>query len=92
MEMGETLYNEGCENVHDGLCSDQPSVVNEDLVRTVEEKIQEKRQFTISLLSLHFAQISQSLLHEIVSEKLRFWKLCSHWVLKMLKEEQKMQR
>jgi hypothetical protein len=56
-------FNEGCENVHDDLRSGQPSVVNEDLVRAVEEKIQENRRFTISSLSLHFTQISWSLLH-----------------------------
>jgi hypothetical protein len=41
-------------------------VVNEDLVCAVEEKIQENRQLTISSLSLHFPQISRSLLHKIV--------------------------
>jgi hypothetical protein len=33
-------------------------LVTEDLVREVEEKIQENRRFTISSLSLHFPQIS----------------------------------
>jgi len=37
------LFNEGCENVHDELWSSRPSVVNEDLVRAVEEKIRENR-------------------------------------------------
>jgi hypothetical protein len=36
-------FNEGRENMHDDLRSGRPSVVNEDLVRAVEEKIQEKR-------------------------------------------------
>jgi hypothetical protein len=54
-------------------------VVTEDLVCAVEEKIQENRRFTISSLCLHFPQISRSL-HEIVSDKLRFQKLCSRWV------------
>jgi transposase-like protein len=58
-------FNEGRENVHDDRQSVQPSVVNEDLLRTVEKKIQENRQFTISSLSLHFP--SRSLLREIVS-------------------------
>jgi len=84
------LFNEGCENVHDDPRSGRPSVVNEDLVRTVEEKIRENRRFTIMSLSLHFPQISQSLLHEIVSDKLKFQKLCAHWVLKMLTEEHKL--
>jgi hypothetical protein len=41
--------------------------MNEDLVCAVEEKIRETRRFTITSLSLHFPQISQSLLHETVS-------------------------
>jgi hypothetical protein len=41
-------------------------VVNEDLGRAVEEKIQENRRFTISSLSLHFPQISLLPLHKIV--------------------------
>ena len=39
--------------MHD-LWSGRLSVVNEDLVRAVEEKIRENRQFTIMSLSLHF--------------------------------------
>jgi len=62
------LFNEGRENVHDGPRSGRPSVANEDLVRAVEEKIRESRRFTITPLSLHFPQISRSLLHKIVSE------------------------
>jgi len=42
--------------------------VNKDLVRTVEVNIRENIQFTITSLSQHFPQISQSLLHKIVSE------------------------
>jgi hypothetical protein len=68
-------FNEGRENVHDDLRSCQPSVFNEDLVRAVEENIQENRRFTISSLSLHFPQFSRSL---------RFRKLCSCGVPKML--------
>jgi len=63
------LFNEGCENVHDDPRSGRPSVVNEDLVRAVEEKIRENRRFTITSLSLHFPQISRSL-HKIVSNEL----------------------
>jgi hypothetical protein len=66
--------NEGRKNGHDDPRSGRPSVVNEDLVRTPEEKIQEYRRFTISSLSLHFPQILLSLLHEIVSDKLHFRK------------------
>jgi len=37
------LFNDGRKNVHDDLQSGLPSVVNEDLVCTVEEKIRENR-------------------------------------------------
>jgi hypothetical protein len=56
-------FNEGREIVHDDPQRGRPSVVNEDLVRTVEEKIQENSRFTISSLTLHFPQNSESLLH-----------------------------
>jgi len=78
--------------VLDDLWSGRLSVVNKDLVRAFKEKIRENRQFTITSLSLHFPQISWSLPHEIVSDKLKFWKLCARWVLKMLMEEHKLQR
>jgi transposase-like protein len=81
--------NEGRESVHNYPQSGRPSVVNEDLVRAVEEKIQENRRLAISSLSLHFSQILRSLLHEIASDKLRFRKLCSLWVPKMRTEEHK---
>jgi hypothetical protein len=55
-------FNEGHENVHDDPRSGRPSVVNEVFVGAVEEKIQENRPFTISSLSLHFPQISRTLL------------------------------
>jgi transposase len=58
--------NEGRENVHDEPRSVRSSVVNEDLVCAVEEKIQVNRRFAISSLTLLFPQISRSLLHEIV--------------------------
>jgi len=65
------LFNEGHENVRDDPRSGQPPVVNEDLVCAVKEKIRENRRFTITSLSLHFPQISRSLIHDIVSDKLK---------------------
>jgi hypothetical protein len=54
-------FNEGRENVHDDSWIGRSSVVNENLLRAVEEKTQEKKRFTISLLFLHFPYILQSL-------------------------------
>ena len=61
------MFNEGRENVHDGARSGCPSLVNDDLVRRVNERVRDDRRFTISDLSLHFPQISMALLYNIVN-------------------------
>ena len=66
------LFNEGRENVHDDPRSGRPSVVNEDLVRAIEEKIRENGRFTITSLSLHFPQISRSLFTKLCLINLSF--------------------
>jgi hypothetical protein len=38
-----------------------PSLVNDDLVRKVNERVRDDRRFTIFYLSLHFPQISKTL-------------------------------
>jgi len=48
------MFNEGRENVHDEARSGRPSLVNNDLVRKVKERVREDRRFTVSDLSLHF--------------------------------------
>ena len=61
------MFNEGRENVHDEAPSGRPSLVNDDLVRKLNERVSDDRRFTISDLSLHFPQISGTLLYDIVS-------------------------
>jgi len=61
------MFNEGRENVHDEARSGRPSLVNDDLVRKVNEGVHDDWRFTISDLSLHFPQISRTLLYDIVS-------------------------
>ena len=56
--------------MHDESRSERPSLVNEDLVRKVNERVRDDRLFTISDLSLHFPQISRTLLYDIVSSHL----------------------
>jgi hypothetical protein len=80
-------FNEGRDNMHDEPRSGRPSVVSDDLVRAVETKFYEDRRFTISSLSLHFQQISRTVLYEIVTDHLDFKELCSCWVPKMLSEK-----
>ena len=62
--------------MHDEAQSERPSLVNDDLVRKVE-RVRDDRRFTISDLSLHFPQISRTLLYDIVSSHLDYWKVCA---------------
>jgi len=61
------MFNEGRQNVHDEARSGRPTLVNDDLVRKVNERVRDDRRFTISDLSLHFLQVSRTLLYDIVS-------------------------
>jgi len=61
------VFNEGRENVHDEARSGRPSLLNDDLLRKINESLCEDRRFTLSDLSLHFLQISRTLLYGIVS-------------------------
>jgi len=53
--------------VHHEARSGRPSLANDDLVRKVHESVCDDRRFTISDLSLHFPQISRTVLYDIVS-------------------------
>jgi len=68
------VFNEGRENVQDEARSGRPSLVNDDLVRKVNGRVRDDRRFTISALSLHFPQISRTLLYDNISSHLgRRW-------------------
>jgi len=78
--------------VHDKAQNGRPSLVIEDLVRKVNKRVRDDRHFTISDLSLHFPQISKTLLYDTVSSHLGYWGVCACWVPKMLTKEHKKQR
>ncbi|GFV62110.1 histone-lysine N-methyltransferase SETMAR [Trichonephila clavipes] len=85
-------FKDGRENVHDEPLSGGPSVITDDLVNAVDEKIREDRRFTISTLALEFSNEGRTTLNKVVSEKLKFRKLCARWVLRLLTEEHKLKR
>ncbi|KAJ4441063.1 hypothetical protein ANN_10913 [Periplaneta americana] len=87
-------FNEGRVSVHDEQRTGRPSLINDDLMHAVDEKIHEDedRRFTISSLSMNLPQMSWSVLYKIVTDRLRYRKLCSRWVPKMLTEEHKTKR
>jgi len=55
------MFNEGKRT-----CMMRHKVVNDDLVRKVNERVRDDGHFTISDLSLHFPQISRTLLYDTV--------------------------
>ena len=71
------MFNEGRENVQDEARSGRPSLVNDNLICKVSERVHDDRRFTISDLSPHFPQISRTLLYDNVSSHLGYWKVCA---------------
>jgi hypothetical protein len=88
------MLKDGRTNVHDKDRSGQPSVVNDDLVKNVDQKICERWCFTISELSCEFPQISRTVLYQIITVRLGYRKFCARWVLKKCSQvgAHKMQR
>jgi hypothetical protein len=68
-----------------------PSVVSDDLVHSVDQKICERQRFTISELSCENPQIPCTFLYKIIIVRLCYHKFCARWVLKMLMGKHKMQ-
>ncbi|KAJ4428910.1 hypothetical protein ANN_25904 [Periplaneta americana] len=58
-------FSEGRQSVHDEERSGRPSLINDDSVELVRQRIMENRHFTITELSSLFPQISRSLLHRL---------------------------
>ncbi|GFX47054.1 histone-lysine N-methyltransferase SETMAR [Trichonephila clavipes] len=58
----------------------------------VRKWIREDRRFTISTLALEFPNVGRTTLHKVVSEKLKFRKLCARCVPRLLTEEHKLKR
>ena len=83
------MFKNGRNNVHDEERSGRPTIVIDELVAKINEKIHEKSRFTITEFSLEFPQISRSLLHEIVTEKLGYHKFYARWIPKLLSEDHK---
>jgi len=66
------MFNRGRENVHDEARSGRPSLVNDDLVLKINERVRDDRCLTIFDLFPHFPQISRTLLYDIVSSHLGY--------------------
>jgi hypothetical protein len=69
------MFKDGLTNVRNEERSGWPSVVSDYLVQSVDQKIYERRRFTLSALSCEFPQISRTLLYEIITVRLGYYKL-----------------
>ena len=67
-------------------------MITDDLVNTVDEKIRENQRFTISTLALEFPNVGRTTLRKIISENVKFRKLCVRWVSRLLTEENKLKK
>jgi transposase len=85
-------FNAGRIDVHDEQRTGRPSLINNDLVQTVEENIRADRHVMINELHEMIPEVSKWLVHEIVKEKLDYRKLCAQWVPKMFTETHKKNR
>jgi hypothetical protein len=76
--MGEQMFTIESEVIS------RPSALNDDLVQSVDQKIYERRCFTILGLLYEFPSISRTLLYEIIIVWLGYHKFCARWVSKIL--------
>jgi hypothetical protein len=68
------------------------SIVSDDLVQSVDQKIYERRRLTIAELSCEFPQISPTVLYETLTVRLGCYKFCARWVPKMITVAHKTQK
>jgi hypothetical protein len=96
---GQNLMNEGtvrqwCRMFKDGRrifmmkseVDGRPSVMSDD------KKNCERKRFTISEISCEFPQFSNTVLYEIITVSLGYYKFCARWLPKMLTGTHKIQR
>ena len=76
-------------NVHDEERSGRPSIINEDLLKKVDEEIKNNRRVTISELTRIFPGVSRAVIGRIVHDHLGFRKVCARWVPYALSERHK---
>jgi transposase len=77
------MFKHEPKNVHDKERSGRPSAVSDDHVQGVDQKICERRRFTISEVSREFPQISLAVLYEIITVRQSCHKFCARWFPKM---------
>jgi len=85
-------FSERRTDVHDEQRSGRPSLITDDLLQEIEGKLRINRHVTIRQLHHVIPEVSKTTVHEAVTEKLGYRKLCARWVPKMLTDAQKTKR
>jgi hypothetical protein len=77
-------FYEGRTDVHDKQTSSRPSLISDDLLQETEGEIHTNRRMTIRELHQIIPEASKTTIHEAVTEKLGYQKLCACSVPKIL--------
>jgi hypothetical protein len=81
------LFSEGRTDVQDEQRSGRPCLITDELLQKTEREIRANRRGTIRELHHINPEVSKTSIHESVTEKLGYSKLCASWVPKMLPED-----
>jgi len=76
-------FSEGRTDVNDEQRNGRPSLISNDFLQEIEREIRANRSVTIRELHHIIPEVSKTI-HEAVTKKLGYRKLCAHWVPKML--------
>jgi hypothetical protein len=79
-------FNAGKTDVLDERWTGRPSLTNNDLIKKFEENVHADRHLMINKRHKVFLGVSKSLVHEIVKERLDYYKLCAWWLREMFIE------
>jgi len=82
-------FSEGRTDVHDEQRSGRPSLISDELLQEIEVEIRANRRVKIRELHPIIPEVSKTTIHEVVTEKLGYRKLCASWVPKMLTDDYK---
>ena len=85
-------FSVGRTDVHDEQRSDRPSLISDDFLQEMEGEIHANQRVTIRELHHIIPEASKTTIHEAVTEKLGYRKLCTHWVPKMLMDNHETKR
>jgi hypothetical protein len=75
-------FYKGSSDVHDEQRTSRPFLISDDLQK-IEGEIHTHRRRTIKELHHIIPEVSKTTIHEAVTEKLGYRKLCTHWVPKL---------